>query len=624
MWLQLKRFSSFYRPFKTLIKTQSRLFSNNSTNLTQETITKIQNENNVKNIENTNGQINENNKENGNGQNDVGKLVDSRIDREKLIFEQAHRILEKRTGDEIIADLDEDSEKPSRSLELIHSITSRTIDGLMKELNYKSFPIKILETPDEIKNRQIPSLKNGLEHVIQNDCLLTRDALNSIIGMDVANFYSNIPLAEEIDFNQIGEYTKPSNDKILTSLAAKKACEYIMSTSTITNLLVHTDYLLTSFKSPVYQGLSHEYSDQPLRFIISTRKPNSAFATLVSTKPRIIAIDNDGELFDNKRVIFMTMGKYLEAMLTHTKADFDRKFLIKNKRLRLPSDKPSNDYFSYMHAGKIILRSQIDSGMMQNGKLRKIEIKTRAVTPQRYDSRNYKDYTDYHLIKDIGILESYEREYYDLIRGGFMKYVHQMEIGDMDSVIIAYHNTKEIFGFEHFKRSHLEKRVYGTEELAHICFRSSLLLTQNIFDYIFSQEELVPGNTLKIGFYAHHRMNALFVLVETIDNLEEYKKKLTEKLPLNDLSDIVDYYNTAKIVPKVNKYIVRVSRRLNGVDMPSKLSILFEPKDHLEFTYDIKKVGKVSYQEYMQFLHENNKSEYKNVESEYSGSWPIF
>jgi hypothetical protein len=51
------------------------------------------------------------------------------------------------------------------------------------------------------------------------------------------------------------------------------------------------------------------------------------------------------------------------------------------------------------------------------------ELKTRAACPLRYDMNNYIDYLDYEVTKYKGKYQSYEREFYDLIRGGFLKYM---------------------------------------------------------------------------------------------------------------------------------------------------------------------------------------------------------
>ncbi len=66
---------------------------------------------------------------------------------------------------------------------------------------------------------------------------------------------------------------------------------------------------------------------------------------------------------------------------------------------------------------------------MNDGRKIVYEIKTRAAAPIRYDVFNYWNYLDYKIDGYNGMMKSYEREYYDLIRGAFMKYYFQLKIG---------------------------------------------------------------------------------------------------------------------------------------------------------------------------------------------------
>lgn len=78
----------------------------------------------------------------------------------------------------------------------------------------------------------------------------------------------------------------------------------------------------------------------------------------------------------------------------------------------------------------MFLRSQIDTrGIDADGNDIVFELKTRAAAPLRYDIENFIDYLDYEIGKFRGISQSFEREFYDLIRGGFLKYIMQMKIG---------------------------------------------------------------------------------------------------------------------------------------------------------------------------------------------------
>lgn len=105
------------------------------------------------------------------------------------------------------------------------------------------------------------------------------------------------------------------------------------------------------------------------------------------------------------------MGKYMEKMFT-TDADFFNDHFV----LDLETNKPKKvltkqmlkqlnqeDYFRYMKAGNMLLRSQIDCrGEDADGKPIVFELKTRATAPLRYDIGNYIDYLDYSIVKFKG------------------------------------------------------------------------------------------------------------------------------------------------------------------------------------------------------------------------------
>ena len=94
------------------------------------------------------------------------------------------------------------------------------------------------------------------------------------------------------------------------------------------------------------------------------------------------------------------------------------------------------------------------------------EVKTRAVCVMRYEIESYIDFLDYEITKKRGNHSSFEREYYDLVRGGFLKYIMQCKIGRMDGAFVAYHNTQKIFGFEYIKLKEMEERVFGCQEFS--------------------------------------------------------------------------------------------------------------------------------------------------------------
>lgn len=50
------------------------------------------------------------------------------------------------------------------------------------------------------------------------------------------------------------------------------------------------------------------------------------------------------------------------------------------------------------------------------------DIKTRAVMAIRHDLLNFEESSGYQIRTVQGLVESFEKEYYDLIRSAFLKY----------------------------------------------------------------------------------------------------------------------------------------------------------------------------------------------------------
>ena len=190
-----------------------------------------------------------------------------------------------------------------------------------------------------------------------------------------------------------------------------------------------------------------------MKYMLSQRKPNTIFLRQVDTGSadhELYAIDSDAGFGEASNKVLLKMGKYMEKMFTTDAQYFNDHYVLDlaSNQPRIPLDDnklaelKEEDYFRYMKAGKMFLRSQIDcAGEDEDGNPIVFELKTRAAAPLRYDIVNYIDFLDYQIIRNKGQHSSFEREYYDLIRGGFLKYIMQMKIGRMQGAAIAYHNT---------------------------------------------------------------------------------------------------------------------------------------------------------------------------------------
>lgn len=100
------------------------------------------------------------------------------------------------------------------------------------------------------------------------------------------------------------------------------------------------------------------------------------------------------------------------------------------------------------------------------------------------DVQNYRDYLSYRLHRPFGLYESFEREFFDLCRSALLKYNFQVRIGDMDGIMIAYHNTAEIFGFQYLTRAEMDEILYGNVATGDSVFKMILKLYDQVLESI--------------------------------------------------------------------------------------------------------------------------------------------
>jgi hypothetical protein len=325
------------------------------------------------------------------------------------------------------------------------------------DIDHKQF--KAVENDWQNEAETIPTLKNYLDILPKNPGIFPTESISQFDKKKLHPFFTRLPQYSQINEQCIGAYYPPGSDTNLTRIAMKHNSKYMMSTSTVTSLMIHIYYAISNYKSPHFNGLTQSYDSEPMKYMVSQRKPNTIFLRQIKQGDKsVYAVDGDSGFSEQNNLVLLKMGKYMEKMFT-TDADFFNDHFV----LDLETNKPKKvltkqmlkqlnqeDYFRYMKAGNMLLRSQIDCrGEDADGKPLVFELKTRATAPLRYDIGNYIDYLDYSIVKFKGQHSSFEREFYDLIRGGFLKYIMQMKIGRMQGAAIAYHNTQKIYGFEY-------------------------------------------------------------------------------------------------------------------------------------------------------------------------------
>ena len=389
-----------------------------------------------------------------------------------------------------------------------------------KDLKYFS-EFKRIDIPQSV---QAPNLSMDLSIVVQNPGIYP---LSSIKSLHEDKFrlklFENIPPPESIRMDKLDTYMRPHEDPNLKKLMKKYTYKYSSSTSGISEFLTHFFYKLNNFKSPHFYNLSEAYTDEALKFMMFQRKPSSIILHKNDNGSYTI---NKNNIFEPKiEFILLKMGKYMEKIFTNTPEEFHEKYMIKekggttNEEIVIKED----DYFNFVGFDKILLRSQIDcQGKDKNGNSIVHEIKTRAIAPIRYDVWNYKDYLDYEITSLHGKHSSYEREFYDLIRGAFLKYLFQLKIGGMDGAFISYHNTQKVFGFEYVSLTDMERRILGNSNFSDIIFKASLKLLTEVFDYITN--DFPNESKIIVGIYANEWKGTLDIFVELL-NEDSYKDK---------------------------------------------------------------------------------------------------
>jgi len=136
----------------------------------------------------------------------------------------------------------------------------------------------------------------------------------------------------------------------------------------------------------------------------------------------------------------------------------------------------------------MLVRSQLDCYHPDLPKL-VFDLKTRATSPIRFNIEKFKKYIPYSINVVKGKTNSYEREFYDMIRGTFIKYSFQARLGIMDGIFVTYHNTQNIFGFEYIPLGEIDKAIYETKATAELSFQMSLSSLQAVLNDIISEFE---------------------------------------------------------------------------------------------------------------------------------------
>ncbi|KAJ1898423.1 hypothetical protein LPJ66_002762 [Kickxella alabastrina] len=355
---------------------------------------------------------------------------------------------------------------------------------------------------------RVPKLGHGLERVLFSPgvhCL--EDPHSGVYNFDP--YIRNITQPAEFDYDKLTPYITSSKDETLMGYARQRRRQFVGSTSSMTHVLSHLYFAIAAGKKPDISSMSMAFADMPTGFTRGMRYPASI---ALRYHDGVYAIDAD-KSFDVGDSILSILGKSLEKLLTSTPKEFD---MYKKMNSWKVKDIPEENYH-YVEFDEFVLRSQLDC---RDDRLprKTFDLKTRGSLAVRMDLQNYEISKGYQIHAMKGRLQSFEREYYDMVRSAFLKYNFQTRIGNMDGIFVAYHNTARMFGFQYISRQEMDRVLFGNEATGNKAFKSVLILLGKLLRTVTDQ---FPKRDIRVTFDSASSGGNLDMWVEVINDEAE-------------------------------------------------------------------------------------------------------
>ncbi|KIK93091.1 hypothetical protein PAXRUDRAFT_534427 [Paxillus rubicundulus Ve08.2h10] len=372
-----------------------------------------------------------------------------------------------------------------------------------------------IESPSE--HKPIAQLAHGLDRVLFNPGVhWLQDPRSRVYNF--TPWIESIPKVTDFAFERITGFVRSSEDADLHTLAKRHKRPFAGSTSSLTGILSHVYFLISGDRDVDTTTLSRAFALEPTSFTPGQRMPTSV---ILNYKEGVWSIDADKADELAEKNVLTWMGTMLEKFLTFSEGEF--KMLLRSTPAEGGTEGggPRREAYRYAMSDRLVLRSQLDCVDSRLPGTGVFDIKTRAAVPIRLDMLNYEENSGY-LIKTLtGALESFEKEYYDLIRSAFLKYSFQARIGNMDGVLIAYHNTARLFGFQYVSVEEMEATLYGPGNGTRVFNKCVMLLEKVLSDITGVYGE----RSVRCTFETRERSQQLNVWIEPAEWDEQAEGK---------------------------------------------------------------------------------------------------
>lgn len=344
-----------------------------------------------------------------------------------------------------------------------------------------------VERVSPLREMQVPRLAHGLDRVLFNPGVhWLRDFRSGIYNFDprIRNLYD----VDLFDYSSLPPYMTSSKDPELAELMRRTRKKYSGSTSSMTSLLSQIYFLISAWRQPDLTGFSAGFDSFAKTFSFGAKLPASVilrrFEEQVEGSTRVrYAIDADkGDSDQNSNYVLLNLGKSMEKLLTSRPEEYER-YLRVNSHVLSPEEKIKPEAYHYASAGKLLMRSQLDC-YDERLPRKTFDLKTRAVMAVRHDRANWVESSGYMIRHATGVFESFEREMWDMTRAAMLKYWFQARIGNMDGIMVAYHSTATMFGFQYLPCEDMAMRLFSSVEMGEQAFKLSLGLLERVLDAI--------------------------------------------------------------------------------------------------------------------------------------------
>ncbi|KIW75606.1 hypothetical protein Z517_10348 [Fonsecaea pedrosoi CBS 271.37] len=363
----------------------------------------------------------------------------------------------------------------------------------------------------------VPRLSHDLSRVLFNPGVYQlQDPRSRVWNFDP--YLGTLMPASEFNYDALNKYITSSEDTNLREVALQHTKRYIGSTSSMSGVLSHFHFLLSGFRGLNLENLTRGFKDDGVHFTRLQRGPTAIF---LRHKDGVYAVDADKE-FDSANIL-MSLGRSMEKLLTLDKEEFERYRRTKDAAKESPMPSTEPEVYHYSGLGEFLLRSQLDAHDPRLPGTGMFDLKTRAVAAVRMMVHNHEVGAGYQIKERFGTWESYEREYYDMMRSAFLKYSLQVRMGRMDGIFVAYHNTERLFGFQYVPISELDLALHGQSDriLGDREFSLSIQLLNDIFNEATKKH---PGQSLRFHFEAREATTAsppyMYVFAEPVTEEE--------------------------------------------------------------------------------------------------------